>query len=138
MNWNIIRSYFRCITTHFCGGDNNSISSLFIQSGKQKRAKTSERVFRTFSDPMTPVDLFTGSDVPEALQPKDVIPAAGGVPYSSKVKLGRIINGPTGREPKYVPLLVISPSCHQTAGQSGALSPPGCHRGPSLVPGCSY
>ena len=59
---------------------------------------------------MTPVDLFTGSDVPEALLPKDVIPAAGGVPYSSKVKLGRIINGPTGREPKYVPLLVISPS----------------------------
>ena len=110
LNWNIIRSYFRCITTHFCGGDNNSISSLFIQSGKQKRAKTSERIFRTFSDPMTPVDLFTGSDVPEALQPKDVIPAAGGVPYSSKVKLGRIINGPTGREPKYVPLLVISPS----------------------------
>ena len=39
---------------------------------------TRERMFRTFSDPMTPVDLFTGSDVLEALQPKDVIPAAGG------------------------------------------------------------
>ena len=64
--------------------------------------KTSERMFLTFSDPMTPVDLFTGSDVPEALQPKDVIPAAGGGPYSSKVKLGRVINGPTRREPKYV------------------------------------
>ena len=51
---------------------------------------------------MTPVDLFTGSDVPKALQPKDVIPAAGGGPYSSKVKLGRVINGPTRREPKYV------------------------------------
>ena len=64
--------------------------------------KTSERMFLTFSDPMTPVDLFTGSDVPEALQPKDVIPAAGGGPYSSKVKLGRVINGPTGWEPEYV------------------------------------
>ena len=64
--------------------------------------KTSERMFLTFSDPMTPVDLFTGSDVPEALQPKDVIPAAGGGPYSSKVKLGRVIKGPTRREPKYV------------------------------------
>ena len=72
--------------------------------------KTSERMFRTFSDPMTPVDLFTGSDVSEALQPKDVIPTAGGGPYSDKVKLGRVIKGPTGREPKYVLLFVISPS----------------------------
>ena len=67
-------------------------------------------MFLTFSDPMTPVDLFTGSDVPEALQPKDVVPAAGGGPYSSKVKLGRVIKGPTGRELKYVFLLVIAPS----------------------------
>ena len=29
-------------------------------------------------------------------------------------------------------------SCHQTAGQSGAFSPPGCLREPSLVPGCFY
>ena len=72
--------------------------------------KTSERVFRTFSDPMAPVDLFTGSDVQEALQPKDVIPAAGAGPYSSEVKLGRIINGQTGREPKYVFMFVLSPS----------------------------
>ena len=71
--------------------------------------KTSERMFRTFSDPMTPVDLFTGPDVPEVLQPKDVIPAASGGPYSTKVKLDRVINDPTGREPKYVLLLVISP-----------------------------
>ena len=62
-------------------------------------------MFITFSHPRTPVDRFTGSDVPEALQPKDVIPAAGGGPFSSKVKLGRVINGPTGREPKYVLLL---------------------------------
>ena len=38
-NWNIIRSYFHCITTHFRGDGNNSISSLFIQLGKHKRAK---------------------------------------------------------------------------------------------------
>ena len=72
--------------------------------------KTSERMFRIFSDPMTPVDVFTGPDVSEALRPKDVIPDAGGGPYSSKVKLSRGINCPTGREPKYVLLLVISPS----------------------------
>ena len=70
--------------------------------------KTSKRVFLTFSDPMTPVDPFTGSDVPEAIQLN--FPATGGGPHSSKVKLGRVINGPTGREPKYVFLLVISPS----------------------------
>ena len=88
-----------------------TVSVVYLSNqGNKNVQKTSERIFRTFSDPMTPVDLFTGSDVPEALQPKDVIPAAGGVPYSSKVKLGRIINGPTGREPKYVLLLVISPS----------------------------
>ena len=71
--------------------------------------KTSERMLLTFNDPMKPVDLFTESDVPEALQPKDIIPAAGGGPYSSKVKLGRVTKGPTGREPKYVFLLVIAP-----------------------------
>ena len=64
--------------------------------------KTSERMFLTFSDPMTPVDPFTGSDVPEAIQLKDVIPATGEGPHSSKVKLGKVINGPTGRERKYV------------------------------------
>ena len=88
-----------------------TVSVVYLSNqGNKNVQKTSERIFQTFSDPMTPVDLFTGSDVPEALQPKDVIPAAGGVPYSIKVKLGRIINGPTGREPKYVLLLVISPS----------------------------
>ena len=72
--------------------------------------KTSDRMFLTFSDPMTPVGLFTGSDVPDGLQPKDVIPAAGEGPYSSKVKLSRVMNGSTGREPKYVLLFVMSPS----------------------------
>ena len=72
--------------------------------------KTSEKMFLTFGDPMTPFDLFTESDVPEGLQPKDVIPATDGGPCSSKVKLARVINGLTGREPKYVLLLVIPPS----------------------------
>jgi len=38
-NWNIIRSYFHCITTHFRGDGNNSISSLFTQLGKHKGPK---------------------------------------------------------------------------------------------------
>ena len=49
------------------------------------------------------VDLLIGSDVPEALQPKEVIPAVGGGPYASKVAFGWVINGPTGRKPRYVP-----------------------------------
>ena len=49
------------------------------------------------------VDLLIGSDVPEALQPKEVIPAVGGGPYASKVEFGWVINGPTGRKPRYVP-----------------------------------
>ena len=88
-----------------------TVSVVYLSNQRNKNVqKTSERMFRTFSDPMTPVDLLTGSDVPEALQPKDVIPAAGGGPHSGKVKLGRVIKGPTGREPKYVILFVISPS----------------------------
>ena len=49
------------------------------------------------------VDLLIGSDVPEALQPREVIPATGGGPYATKVDLGWVINGPTGRKSKYVP-----------------------------------
>ena len=49
------------------------------------------------------VDLLIGSDVPEALQPKEVIPAAGGGPYASEVDFGWLINSPTGRKPRYVP-----------------------------------
>ncbi|XP_073231681.1 uncharacterized protein [Porites lutea] len=49
------------------------------------------------------VDLLIGSDIPEALQPKEISPAAGGDPYTSKVEFGWLINGPTGRKPRYVP-----------------------------------
>ena len=49
------------------------------------------------------VDLLIGPDVTEALQPKVIIPAAGGSPYARKVELGWVIDGPTGRKPKYVP-----------------------------------
>ena len=87
-----------------------TVSVVYLSnSGNIDVQKTSERMLLTFSDAVKPVDLFTGSDVPEALQPKDFIPAAGGGPYSSKVKLRRVTNGPTGREPKYVFLLVIAP-----------------------------
>ena len=49
------------------------------------------------------VDLLIGADVPEALQPREIIPAAGGGPYATRVDLGWVINGPTGRKQKYVP-----------------------------------
>ena len=49
------------------------------------------------------VDLLIGADVPEALQPREVIPAIDGGPYATRVDLGWVMNGPTGRKPKYVP-----------------------------------
>ena len=49
------------------------------------------------------VDLLIGADVPQALQPREIIPAADGGPYATRVDLGRVINGPTGRKQKYVP-----------------------------------
>ena len=49
------------------------------------------------------VDLLIGADVPEALQPREIIPAADGGPYATRVDLGWVINGPTGRKQKYVP-----------------------------------
>ena len=49
------------------------------------------------------VDLLIGADVPEALQPREVIPAIDGGPYATRVDLGWVINGPTGRKPNYVP-----------------------------------
>ena len=45
------------------------------------------------------VKLLIGANVPEALQPGEVIPAVDGGPYATRV------NGPTGRKMKYVPLL---------------------------------
>ena len=49
------------------------------------------------------VDLLIGADVPEALQLREIIPAADGGPYATRVDLGWVINGPTGRKQKYVP-----------------------------------
>ena len=49
------------------------------------------------------VDLLIGADVHEALQPREIFPAAGGVPYATRVDFGWGINGPTGRKQKYVP-----------------------------------
>lgn len=49
------------------------------------------------------VDLLICSDVPNVLQPREVIPATGGGPYVTKVEPGWVINGATGRKPKYFP-----------------------------------
>lgn len=49
------------------------------------------------------VDLLIGANVPEALQPKEVIPASYRGPYATRVDLGWVINGPTVRKQKYVP-----------------------------------
>ena len=49
------------------------------------------------------VELLIGANVPEALQPREVIPAANGGPYATRVDLGWVINGPTGRKLRYVP-----------------------------------
>ena len=49
------------------------------------------------------VELLIGANVPEALQPREVIPAISGGPYATRGDLGWVINGPTRRKPKYVP-----------------------------------
>ena len=35
--------------------------------------------------------------------PREIIPAADSGPYTTRVDLGWVINGPTGRKQKYVP-----------------------------------
>ena len=44
------------------------------------------------------VELLIGANVPEALQPMQVISLQNGGPYASKVALGWVINGPVGRK----------------------------------------
>ena len=44
------------------------------------------------------VELLIGANVPEALQPKEVIPAVEGGPYATRVHLGWAINGPISRK----------------------------------------
>ena len=50
------------------------------------------------SDLNSRVDLLIGADVPEALHLREVIPAADGGPYPTRVDLGWVINVPTGRK----------------------------------------
>jgi len=54
------------------------------------------------------VDLLIGADVSEALQPREIIPAADGGPYATRFDLGWVINGPTGRKQKYYLALTSS------------------------------
>ena len=44
------------------------------------------------------VGLLIGVNVPEALEPKEIIPSRNGGPYATKTELGWTINGPTGRK----------------------------------------
>ncbi|XP_028416433.1 uncharacterized protein LOC114540499 [Dendronephthya gigantea] len=44
------------------------------------------------------VELLIGANVPEALQPIQIINSQDGGPYASKVALGWVINGPVGRK----------------------------------------
>ena len=44
------------------------------------------------------VELLTGANVPQALQPKQIIGSQDRGPYATKVALGWIINGPVGRK----------------------------------------
>ena len=53
------------------------------------------------------VDLLIGADVPEALQPREIIPAADGGPYATRVDPGWVINGPTGRKQMYLALVSL-------------------------------
>ena len=43
------------------------------------------------------VELLIGANVPQALQPKQIIGSQDRGPYATKVALGWIINGPVGR-----------------------------------------
>lgn len=43
------------------------------------------------------IGLLIGSDVPEALQPKEMRPSEGGGPFTSLTVLGWVLNGPLGR-----------------------------------------
>ena len=60
------------------------------------------------------VDLLIGANVPEALQPREVVPASDGGPYATRVDLGWVINGPTGRKQKFVPSSSFFVNCKET------------------------
>ncbi|KAL9961445.1 hypothetical protein ACROYT_G030386 [Oculina patagonica] len=60
------------------------------------------------------VDLLIGANVPEALQPREAIPACDGGPYATRVDLGWVINCPTGRKQNYVPSSSFFIKCKET------------------------
>ena len=43
------------------------------------------------------IGLLIGSDAPEILEPKQVIPSQNGGPYATRTTLGRVVNGPLGK-----------------------------------------
>ena len=43
------------------------------------------------------VSLLIGSDAPEILEPKEVIPSQNGGPYATRTTLGWVVNGPLGK-----------------------------------------
>ena len=43
------------------------------------------------------IGLLIGSDVPEALQPKEIRPSENGGPFATRTVLGWVLNGPLGR-----------------------------------------
>jgi len=43
------------------------------------------------------VGLLIGSDAPEILEPKQVIPSQNGGPYATRTTLGWVVNGPLGK-----------------------------------------
>jgi len=47
--------------------------------------------------PSTEIGLLLASDVPEALDPQEVIHSQHGGPYATRTKLGWVINGPLRR-----------------------------------------
>ena len=46
------------------------------------------------------VSLLIGSDAPEILEPKEVIPSQNGGPYATRTILGWVVNGPLGKVTK--------------------------------------
>ena len=49
------------------------------------------------------IGLLIGSEVPEALQPNETRESKNGGPFTTRTKLGWVINGPRGRDKPKVP-----------------------------------
>ena len=48
------------------------------------------------------VGLLIGSDAPEILEPKQVIPSQNGGPYATRTIFGQMVNGPLGQTLKKI------------------------------------